>query len=70
MPQFDLKRLSGEQLRIVLEVSQTLRPNSREEFLQSVAKALAGCRELGSGVVARAVRDVIENGKLYRNIQL
>jgi hypothetical protein len=38
----DLKRLSGAQLKIVLEASQTLRPNSREQFLQSVARALAG----------------------------
>jgi hypothetical protein len=36
MPQFDLRRLSGEQLKLVLEAAQTLRPASREEFLQSV----------------------------------
>jgi hypothetical protein len=68
----DLRRLNGEQLRIVLEASQTLRPHTREAFLQSVAQALAGCSELGDGVVSRAVRTVLEDQRLYgeRNLQI
>jgi hypothetical protein len=61
----DLRRARGPELRIVLAAAQTLRHDARELFLQGVAAALVNCRELGEGVVHRAVCRVLQDREVF-----
>lgn len=69
MQRADLRRLSGSELETALEAAQTLRMRSREPFLQAVAQSLAGCPEIGDGVVNRVVRQVLEEDRLFGDSQ-
>jgi hypothetical protein len=42
-----------------------LRHDARELFLQGVAAALVNCRELGEGVVHRAVCRVLQDREVF-----
>jgi hypothetical protein len=52
----ELKRLSGPQLKTLLEYAQTMQQRGRSEFLQAVAVALADVEVLDDGVICRTVR--------------
>jgi hypothetical protein len=51
-------RLTDDQLDIILLAAQPLAPHQRDGFLQAVANELAGCQELGPGLVSRVCRQV------------
>jgi hypothetical protein len=50
-------RLSDSELDAVFAAARPLAPHLRDEFLQAVADALAGLRELGPGATYRVIRD-------------
>ena len=49
--------LTDEQLDTILLGAQPLAVRDRDDFLQEVANALAGCSEIGPGTVAKACRE-------------
>lgn len=50
-------RLSDSELDAVMSAARPLDIGVRDAFLQSVADALAGCAEIGPGVVYRVVAE-------------
>ena len=49
-------RLSDAELDAVFLAARPLAVRDRDDFLQEVANALAGCSEIGPGTVAKACR--------------
>jgi hypothetical protein len=50
-------RLSDAELDAVFLAARPLAVRDRDDFLQEVANALAGCSEIGPGTVAKACRE-------------
>ena len=50
-------RLSDAELDAVFLAARPLAGRDRDDFLQEVANALAGCSEIGPGTVAKACRE-------------
>jgi hypothetical protein len=51
-------RLSDSELDAVMAAARPLAVERRDAFLQAVAGALQGCRELGPGVVFQTCREL------------
>jgi hypothetical protein len=49
--------LSDAELAALMTAAQPFAPERRDAFLQQVAKALQGCRELRPGTVHKAIRE-------------
>jgi hypothetical protein len=52
-----LIKLSDAELDAVLQAARPIAPHHRDAFLQAIAAALVAQRELGPGMVYRAIRD-------------
>jgi hypothetical protein len=52
------KQLTADQVDIVLRAARPLPPSDHAAFLEEVTTALAGCSELGDGLVSRTCREV------------
>jgi hypothetical protein len=63
----NLRKLTGPQLRTVLEAAQQLRG---EPFFRLVAIALADRAELGDGAVDRAIRTALKELHCERKVTL
>ena len=50
--------LSDEQMNSVMRAAEPLQPRDRGAFLEALAQALRGQRELGDGANYRAIREV------------
>jgi hypothetical protein len=50
-------KLSDAELDALYAAVRPIAPDRRDEFLQAVADALAGLRELGPGATYRVIRD-------------
>jgi len=49
--------LSDDEFAAVMAAAQPIAPDRRDAFLQQVAHALEGCRDIGPGVVHRVVAE-------------
>jgi hypothetical protein len=54
-----LLALSDNQLTIVMAMAEPLPPDLRSDFLEAVARQLAGQGELGDGLVSRTCRALV-----------
>ena len=53
-----MSKLNDHHIEILLSAARPLPPSDHAAFLEEATKALAGCTDLGDGVVARTCREV------------
>jgi hypothetical protein len=70
MPKPNLRKLTGPQLRTILETAQVVRQRSRNQFLQHVADALEGKPDPGEGDVWKAIRSALALLHVERTVLL